>query len=268
MIQISHECPQSLLKWAEKFNDYDYALVHLFEKYPKYFNFMKEQVNAGRRVILDNSIFELGTAFDSREYVKWINRLKPTEYIIPDALENCHKTIENCQKWLYEIPNIDHDPVLIGVVQGKTYQELVHCYQFLDEHVNKIAISFDYEYYINTSLGINKWEKYSRGRPELIQKLVKDLVWNPDKPHHLLGCSLPQEFKEYRREWETLNIETLDTSNPIQQGLLGHTYNKNGLITKHSSKLVDSTFEDEDFNKDTMYRIDYNCTAFKNMCKP
>lgn len=36
---VSHEVPLSLLEKSRTFNDYDYALVHLFEIYPAYKQF-------------------------------------------------------------------------------------------------------------------------------------------------------------------------------------------------------------------------------------
>ena len=38
---VSHESPISMLDESRNYNDYDYALVHLFEKYPEYYNFFK-----------------------------------------------------------------------------------------------------------------------------------------------------------------------------------------------------------------------------------
>ena len=57
-IKTSHEVPLSMLEQSRAFNDYDYALVHLFEKYPKYYDFFKKSIEMGRDVLLDNSIFE------------------------------------------------------------------------------------------------------------------------------------------------------------------------------------------------------------------
>ncbi len=64
---VSHESPISMLETSRKYNDYDYALVHLFETHPQYYNFFKVSLNLGREVLLDNSIFELGEAFDSEK---------------------------------------------------------------------------------------------------------------------------------------------------------------------------------------------------------
>ena len=77
-----------------------------------------------REVILDNSIFELGEAFDMKKFFEWSNKLEPTWYIIPDALEDSKRTIFNAYIW-----NQFHRPTAkgksIAVVQGKTYEEIV-----------------------------------------------------------------------------------------------------------------------------------------------
>ena len=90
---VSHETPISILDHSRNYNDYDYALVHLFDTHPKYYNFFKSSLNLGREVMLDNSIFELGTAFDSEKFADYVRELKPTYYIIPDVLEECDATI-------------------------------------------------------------------------------------------------------------------------------------------------------------------------------
>ena len=93
-MKISHESPLCLLDRSRSYNDYDYALVHLFETEPTYYQFFKDSVAQGRHVLLDNSIFELGTAFGSDRYAHWIKELKPTEYIIPDVLEDTIGTMD------------------------------------------------------------------------------------------------------------------------------------------------------------------------------
>ena len=37
-----------------------------------------------------------------------------------------------------------------------------------------------------------------KGRRRLIKMLIDDGIWDHSKPHHLLGCSLAQEFKDYK----------------------------------------------------------------------
>ena len=90
---VSHETPISFLEESRQYNDYDYALVHLFETHPEYYSFFKCSLGMGREVLLDNSIFELKTAFDPEKFAKYVEELKPTYYVVPDVLEQSLRTI-------------------------------------------------------------------------------------------------------------------------------------------------------------------------------
>jgi len=241
MIKISHESPLSMLEISRTYNDYDYALVHLFEQHADYYSFFEESLEQGRHVLLDNSIFELGTAFDSKRYAHWIQKLRPTEFIVPDVLEDCNGTIESAKKCLWHDWDFVNNSRTIGVVQGKTYGELVKCYVALDKElgVDKLAISFDYSYYLKVFPHPNRWVSYMMGRVMTLNQLMADGIINKDKPHHLLGCAHPREFSFYQGpayHW----IETLDTSSPIVHGIKRVRYtNAIGKWNKESTKLVD-----------------------------
>jgi len=258
---ISHECPISMLEDSRVFNDYDYALVHLFETNPEYYEFFKHSLYIGRNVILDNSIFELGESFDADRFAFWIDKLQPTDYIIPDALENSLQTQLNAIEWKKRYSNLPGNK--IGVVQGKTYQELVDCYRCLDKQINvdKIAISFDYSYYLEVSKHPNKWMGYTIGRVQTLTRLLSDGYINTKKPHHLLGCSLPIEFMFYGEGFEW--ISSLDTSNPIVHGILNKRYADYGLDSKESIKLVNLINNVPlSFQREV---IDYNITKFRSI---
>lgn len=253
-MRISHEVPLCLLKESRKFNDYDYALVHLFDSYPEYYSFYEESIKEGRHVILDNSIFELEEAFDSTSYANWIERLKPTEYIIPDVLEDSDRTIYNCENFLR---NYGHLPgTTIGVVQGKTWKELVDCYTYMSERVDKIAISFDYSYYLQGHAN------FMEGRRAFLERLLVEGIINTAQPHHLLGTYLPQEFISYRSyKW----IDTIDTSNPIVHGIKGIRYTSTGLDKKEKIKLAELiNIERDRIDLDLVYA---NIKLFRSFCE-
>ena len=237
-VRIAHEAPISIFKHVQSLTDYDYALVHLFEENEAYYKLFVDALAEGREVILDNSIFELGAAFDIERYAYWIEKLKPTYYIIPDVLESSDGTISNFIGWMN---TYDHLPgKTIGVVQGADYEEVVECYRFMVDKVDKIAISFDYSFF-NTwaeESGVQHATKYHEwmvGRQNLLDKMLNDGVIDTNKPHHLLGCGVPQEFSEYRK----YNfIDSIDTSNPVVSGIVGDRYNStHGLDNKSSIKL-------------------------------
>jgi hypothetical protein len=253
MIKVSHEVPIALLEQSRGFNDYDYALVHLFEVFPEYYKFFKDSLAMGREVILDNSIFELGTAFDMDEFAKWIVKLRPTTYIVPDVLGSAAGTLENLREWnekyAHSMPGKS-----MGVLQGNSYEEIVACYLIMEDWVDEIAICFHYPFYDQTDEG------KMNGRISLIAKLIRGGIINKHLDHHLLGCSLPQEFAAYRH----LDfIKSLDTSNPIVHGLKLIPYTLQGLPAKESVKLADLIMSKP--NSEQMDCIEHNLTAFKSI---
>lgn len=264
-MKISHESPLALLDRSRSYNDYDYALVHLFDTEPTYLEFFKKSLKQGRHVLLDNSIFELGEAYDAKKFLAWIQHLQPTEYIIPDVLEDSVGTMDNAKEWKEKYLLYVGKSKSIGVVQGKTYHQIVQCYKYLDNLINvdKLAFSFDYSLYLELAPHPNKWMSYALGRIRLLNMLQDEGLINQNKPHHLLGCALPIEFLFYRTGFKWL--DTLDTSNPVVHGLMGIEYEPAGLIDKQSIKLVDLLYRN--LGNDDVVRILYNVEKFRTYVK-
>lgn len=258
MIKIAHESPKSIFEEVQRITDYDYALVHLFEEDLEYLSKFENALAKGREVILDNSIFELEEAFDAEKFAGWVKRLKPTWYIVPDALEDTDKTI--CQMCSWNIKYANKIPgKKIGVVQGKTYDGIKQCYEYMDKdaNVDMIAISFDYSYYTKSVPHPNKYVSWMLGRVKLLGDLLRDDVINQDKPHHLLGVGIPQEGLFYRDyKW----IYSMDTSNPVVHGIKGIEYGDEGLWNKESQKLFEMINESAD-NID-LNLVKYNINKF------
>jgi hypothetical protein len=265
---ISHEVPISLLEESRNFNDYSYALVHLFELYPQYYHFYLQEKQIGRRVLLDNSIFELGKSFNHVKFAKYIDELRPDEYIIPDTLEDTIETCNSIENWLKNYNDLPGRK--IAVLQGKTYKDLKECIQFIasKKSIEKIGISFDYSYYLSSTEDkpinkLNKWERFCIGRNLFIQRLEEDISLPRNKKYHLLGCSLPQELKMAGLFGFTKYMfESVDTSSPIVHGIHGIKYNsRHGLKTKNSIKLVDLI--EKNISVEQLKTIYYNVKMFR-----
>lgn len=261
MIKISHECPLVILKESKLFNDYDYCLVHLTNENWKYKNYYTKSVKEGRNVLLDNSIFELGEAFSIKKFVKKIQQLKPTQYIVPDVLDDGQNTVENFKKFNEYIKDKNISGIKIGVVQGRTYEEIKKCYKFMSENADKIAISFNMQYFLERREN-SDLKKFSNGRPELIKKLQDEGLWNLNKPHHLLGCALYEEFRLNKELYKKSSIESLDTSNPIVAGIMNLKYDGiNGLQEKPSIKLCELI--NCELTREQIRKILYNIIIFR-----
>jgi hypothetical protein len=99
------------------------------------------------------------------------------------------------------------------------------------------------------------------GRMEFIRRLVQSGAVRKSHYHHLLGCSLPQEFMSYK-DWTF--IKSVDTSNPILVGAEGIRYADGGLDFKPKEKL------EHYFEKDLNGQIEdiiFNVNKFKSFIK-
>lgn len=273
MLKIAHEAPLSLMRDIRSVTDYCYALVHLFEDETngsEYFDFFIESKLMGREVILDNSIFELGKAFDLTKYFNWIRCLKPTAYIVPDVLDDGAGTLRSFDHWMEVYGSqLKSDPEykdikIIAVAQGNTFEDLYTCFDTLNKNplVDKVAISFNYKWYNEQFPESPTLEGWMKGR-QLFVDIVKRL-FNPTKPVHLLGCSLPQEFSYYNKSGYEF-IESVDTSNPVIHGLHKVPYLPYGLDDKISMKMVE-LFESKKPWISELNVIYTNITKFKEFC--
>ncbi len=262
-IQISHEAPISLMSLVRSLTDVDYVLVHLCDQDPNYVKFFQESKVLGRKIIMDCSVYELGHSYDWARYDYWIRTLQPDEYVVPDVFMKMNENFHEWYLWMthhgnlisQDFPNIK----TIGVVQGNTLDEFEQGYKFMAHHADKIAISFGYGYFWDEYLKLYphivdliannvisqqavkckfKPEAYFYGRMKLLMHLIDNGIINYDKPHHLLGCGLPDEFRLYADEDEFSFIESIDTTHPVMTAMEGQTY-PHGLVRKSDKKMVD-----------------------------
>lgn len=259
MIKTFHEAPVSIFHNVQKMTNGDYALVNLFQECPEYYALMHEAVKVGREVILDNGVFELGAAFDSKVFAQWVEQLQPTYYIVPDVLEDGPATVERFMEFYDNYKNLPGK--ILGVAQGKTPKEFIHCYQALEPYCDKIGMSFDCSWYRKYSKSSNPWVQLMEGRQHIIQFMSDMGYINKEKPHHLLGVALPQDMEFYRDiPW----IDSVDTSNPVVHGLKGIEYSHVGLANKETQKLY--TLINAEVTEEQYQTIMYNITMFRRFC--
>ena len=196
-IKVSHETPMCLLEDSLKFNDYDYCLPHLLDEEPKYLEFFRKAKANGRYIIMDNSLHELGEAYNHERLIHWINEIKPNEFIVPDVWENAEESIQNASIWnLYDFPE---GVEKVAVVQAKTLHEAAKCATaYKDLGYGKIAFSYGASYYNDICTHPNKDLGKALGRLFVVSTLLKTGELRQDDRIHLLGCAVPQEFGWYK----------------------------------------------------------------------
>jgi hypothetical protein len=247
MIKISHEVPKCLLEQSRQFNDYDYCLPHLLDQDEKYLEFFRESKRQGRYIVMDNSLHELGHAYDTNRLLHWIDELKPNEFIIPDVWENYIQSVVNARYWSgIELPE---EVTKVAVVQAESLHEAFLCTQtYKDLGYQKIAYSYGASYYNDICVHPNKNIGKALGRVYTISTLLNQKVLSQFDRVHLLGCASPFEFSLYK---DIKCIESIDTSNPIMLTLDNIKYNTSLTNDKPISNMNNNfniKIEDIDVN--------------------
>jgi hypothetical protein len=262
-MKVSHELPLGLMHHAYDWNDYDYCLPHLLDQYEQYKLFFTKAKKDKRFVIMDNGLFE-GVTHTTEDLLSKIEWLQPDIFIVPDAWNDSALTLRNAKHWMINYKNNLPEGVnLMAVCQGKDMGELISTYQILVDlgytHIafNHSSIAYEKEY--PSDMLRLKAQMY--GRMEFIRRLVQNGTIRKNHYHHLLGCSLPQEFMAYS-DWKF--IRSCDTSNPILVGAEGVRYTDSGIHFKPEHKL-EHYFEKN--LEDKVEDIKFNVQRFKQYIK-
>ena len=261
-MKISHELPLSLMHNAYKWNDYDYCLPHLIDQYDQYRIFFQKSRLDKRFIIMDNGLFE-GVEHTTEDLLDKINLVRPNVFVVPDAWNDANATLVNAKSWIINYKKgLPEGVNLMAVCQGKDMTELITTYQTLvDLGYTHIAFNHSSIAYQQECSGMNSLKAAMYGRMEFIRRLVQSGVIRKDIYHHLLGCSLPQEFMSYG-DWDF--IKSVDTSNPILVGAEGGKYTNSGMTWKPKEKL-EHYFE---MNlEDKIENIIFNVDKFRSFIK-
>ena len=257
-MKVSHEVPRCLLDISPEFNDYDYCLPHLLDQDEEYKQYFLDAKAKGRYIVMDNSLHELGEAYNHERLLYWVNELEPDEFMVPDVWMDCHQTAAQAKHWLqYKFPKKTKK---IAVIQGKDKNDAYLCAGLLRGlGYEKLCVSYGATWYNDFFPHTNADMGKALGRVRFVQGLLK-LNHLKDVKFHLLGCSIPQEFGWYDNN---PRIESIDTSNPVMAALEGVWYNKSGLNVKPKANMNDHF--DIDFLKLDYLNVINNIRKFREI---
>lgn len=256
-IKVFHEVPFSLLEINQNYTDGEYCLPHLLDSNKQYRDYFYKAKEQGRYIIMDNSLHELGTAYNTERLMYWINELQPNEFIIPDVWEDKIKSIQNARSWA--TIKLPENITKVAVVQAKSINEAIECTQiYFDLGYKKIAYSYGASYYNDVCPHPNKDLGKALGRLQVISKLYDIKVLQPTDRVHLLGCCIPQEFGWYKN---IECIESIDTSNPVMAAIENTMYGFHGLYSKPKINMNQS--QNMSVNNIDMVSYHHNIDLFK-----
>ena len=258
-IKISHEVPFCLLEKSREFNDYDYCLPHLMDENEEYRNFFYESKKMGRYIVMDNSLHELGEAYNTERLLHWVNEIKPNEFIVPDVWEDKDASVRNARQWAtVELPE---EVIKVAVVQAKNMHEALLCtVTYKDLGYKKIAYSYGASYYNDICPHPNQDLGKAIGRFIAISSLYEQRILSKFDRVHLLGTASPIEFGMYKN---IECIESIDTSNPIMAAIGEMPYTRMGLYKKPSANMNKYQDASIDFINEDL--VEFNVEMFREI---
>jgi len=258
-IKVSHEVPFCLLEQSRDFNDYDYCLPHLMDENEEYRNFFYESKKMGRYIVMDNSLHELGEAYNTERLLHWVNEIKPNEFIVPDVWEDKDASVRNARQWAkIELPE---EVMKVAVVQAKSMHEALLCtIAYKDLGYKKIAYSYGASYYNDICPHPNKDLGKAIGRFIAISSLYEQNILSRFDRVHLLGTASPIEFGMYKN---IECIESIDTSNPIMAAIGEMPYTKMGLHSKPLANM--NKYQDMSLDYINEDLVDWNVDMFREI---
>lgn len=147
-IKVCVITPISHLEQYGSLGEMDMSLTHLVLEDEVYATYYRRQAAGGRFVILDNSAFELeqeGKGLDPDPVLDAAEIVRPTEVIATDVLFDGPATIESTANFIerMRIRGLLGKYRIMGVVQGKTEEEWMTCFEslLLMPEVNTIGLS-------------------------------------------------------------------------------------------------------------------------------
>lgn len=218
-MQISHELPLEVLNHSNTWNDYEYCLPHMLDKYPKYLQHFLDAREKGRFIIMDNGLYE-GINHTEKDLIQKINLINPNIFIVPDTWNDAETTFWDAHIWNQTKDKLPTETELMVVMQGRNFEDI--CRLFLKcEEIGYTHFAFNHSsiYYQKKFHHKNALVNAMFGRIDLITDFYKRNMLK-DKYVHLLGCSLKEEFGYYNG----YPINSLDTSNPVTMAYEGASY--------------------------------------------
>ena len=262
-MNISHEVPLYLLKRSLLFNDYQYVLPHLLDKYEQYKEHMLDYSKQDERfIIMDNGLFE-GITHTTEDLIAKINLIKPDIFIVPDEWNNISNTYKNAKYWINTLKaQLPPETNLMVVMQGGNGAEIHNLYiECCDLGYKHFAFNHSSVAYQNIFRHPNPLVNQMLGRTYMITNLRHDGVIKDNHYIHLLGCSSWVEGYVYKDPYFNF-IKSVDTSSPIINGILNIEYNDDHIFIKPPNK-IEEFFENDLY--DNIGYITYNISKFKEI---
>lgn len=231
-----------LEKYATQ-GDIHLALAHLIDDngQNEYASFYRREVEKGRRVILDNGLFE-GAQVTTDQLLERAAAIKASVVCAPDVLYDSKGTIKAFKQFIRDKQEFGLVAEVMGIPQADNQTDWWECFQFMDMHAECDLIGLSI---LSVPKSFAKWstkeQPITSARVQLIRQLYSysDISGRRITPMHLLGLGESYDDILEARTLLSRDIISNDSSSAFVHGIMGIRYEKTGRIPggKNHQKL-------------------------------
>lgn len=252
-MQIALITPTSMLNNLCVTLKYQMCLAHRVLADEKYAQFYSECSDRGQYVMMDNSLWELGSSMSVEDLVTACDIAGPSELTVPDVFRDGPATIELFQHFitapttaLIQGPADDVRCEFMVVAHGKDRREWLECFDYFNANGSLHTIALP-------KVLDKIWTP--GGRIGCVEFLEATGRVNPEKEYHCLGIwDDPIEVLLLAQHpW----IRSLDTALPIHAGMQGIKFHRDLGTSRRRPKRPHVYFEAkrEDYEVDERWGI-------------
>lgn len=233
-MKLAFITPTTYLQKFSAQGDIYLALAHLIDDNGtnEYARFHRREAEKGRRVILDNGLFE-GAQVGTEELLRRATAIKASVVCAPDVLYDSKGTIKAFKQFIRAKQEYGLVAEVMGIPQADNQADWWECFQFMDMHgeCDLIGLSI-----LSVPKSFAKFttreQPITSSRVHLIRQLYSysDLSGHRITPCHLLGLGESYDDILEARRLLSRDIVSNDSSSVFVHGVAGVRYEETGLI--------------------------------------
>lgn len=232
------------------------VLAHIVDTNPVYGEFYKQRSAEGDFIIMDNGAFELGESYAPEKLIELGIKCGADAIVLPDyPFKHSDVTVEAAIKWGPQIRAAGFKTMFVPQSQVGDLGDWIWAYTWAaaNDDIDIVAMSI---------LGIPNALPHipaAYARVVMTQLLIDRDVFNKNKYHHYLGLNAGPNL-EIPPLLKMGALDSLDSSNPVWMGILGHEYSRTTDSYLSVAKVKKEVEFDYPLTKDlpTIYRVMHN----------
>ena len=264
-MKLAFITPTSYLETFSKQGDFYLALAHLIDDEGKneYAQFHKKEAEKGKRVILDNGLFE-GAQVEPEDLIKRAKAIKAHVVCAPDALYDSKGTVKAFKQFIKLKQEEGLVADIMGIPQASNPEDYWECFQFmqLNEDCDMIGLSILSipKSFKEVTEDADKWP-ITAPRIHFLKQLstFQNTFEHQIKPCHLLG--LGESYADIYTAIRLLpnTVVSNDSSSTFVHGAKNIIYNRHGLIPGGKiRKKLDFSLPKDSLNKNQLSSVQKN----------